>query len=273
MRRDRWNALLRGYVRAHLSPDEGERQFVSKVYASVCNVIGAANSLQIGSYPRFTAISPLHDLDVLFVLGEWNPQLHDPAQALADLQARMDAQYVNPTNHDFRVERQTHSVTLRFFNGADEVFGVDVVPAYIDGSNSDGDDMYVVPEVAVRPHFERHRLNEAVTRGDQEMAWIRTDPRGYITAATRLNQANDDFRKAVKFAKGWRHHRKTEDEGFALKSFHLEQIITEWVAEHPNSDIFDMLFEFFRRLPDFMRYPKSQTGLTPTETLMSMCEV
>ena len=64
MQRSRLNELFRAHARDHLSPTPGERDFVSDVDSSVQNVVGAANSLQIGSYPRYTAITPLHDLDV-----------------------------------------------------------------------------------------------------------------------------------------------------------------------------------------------------------------
>jgi hypothetical protein len=267
MRKDRWNALLRAYVQDHLSPTAGEREFVGDVYASICNVIGAANSLQIGSYPRFTAITPLHDLDVLFVLREWDPHQHNPAQALSDLRDRLGQQYENPTNYDISIELQTHSVTVRYLDGDDEVFAVDVVPAYIAGVNADGDDLYVVPEIAIRPHFERAALKEAVAHGEREMVWIKTDPRGYISAATRLNQANEDFRKAVKFAKGWRHHRKAADDAFPLKSFHLEQIITGLVLARPGAEIFDFIFDFFTRLSDFIRFAQIADRADPERNI------
>jgi hypothetical protein len=263
MRKDRWNALLRTYAEQHLSPTPRERQLVVDVYASVCDVIGPANALQIGSYPRFTAITPLHDLDVLFVLGEWDPQQHNPAHSLTVLRDRLNGDYENPTDYDVRIDLQTHSVTVRYLDGDDEVFAVDVVPAYIEGRNGDGEDMYVVPEIAVRPHFERRALKEAVAHGEREMAWIRSDPRGYIRLATTLNQANEDFRKGVKLVKGWRHQRKIADETFPLKSFHLEQVITGFVAERQNMPVFDIIFEFFTRLPDFIRYPQIHDRADP----------
>ncbi len=54
MKKSRFNALMRAYVRDHLSPTAGERDFVSEVYGSVMDVLGQATTLQIGSYPRFT---------------------------------------------------------------------------------------------------------------------------------------------------------------------------------------------------------------------------
>lgn len=85
MRKQRISEKLRTYAKEHLSPTESDRRFVSTVYAAVCAVIGSKNALQIGSYPRFTAIRPLHDLDVLYILGAWNPQEHDPSIALRAL--------------------------------------------------------------------------------------------------------------------------------------------------------------------------------------------
>lgn len=99
------------------------------------------------------------------------------------------------------------------------------------------------------------------------MGWLATDPRGYIAQATELNRVNGDFRKAVKLAKGWRHHRKAADDRFPLKSFHLEQIITRWVMANPRSDIFDMIFECFRSLPDHIRYPQIPDKADPNRLI------
>ncbi len=190
------------------------------------------------------------------MLGPWDPIQHDPSQALAALERRLAAEYKNPTHYAIEISRQTHSVTIKFLESGKEVFGVDVVPAYSHGTNSFGDDMYVVPEIALRSRLERQQIRAAVARGEREMAWIASDPRGYITAASKLNSANEDFRRAVKFCKGWRHSCKTADPEFPLKSFHLEQAITHWMSRNPGAEIYDAVFEFFCRLPDYIRYPQ-----------------
>ena len=267
MNKNAFNAAFRAYVKDHLTPKEPERKFVAEVYASVQQVIGATNSLQIGSFPRYTAITPLHDLDVLCVLGAWDTKHHNPAEALADLERRLRAQYKNPTKFDIQISRQTHSVTISFRERDAEVFGVDIVPAYVQGQNEFGEDTYVVPEIAQVSHAKRQLLMEAVAKGAHEMGWIATDPRGYIAVARQTNDRNEDFRKAVKLAKGWRCARKDADNTFPLKSFHLEQAITTWVRDNPNAEIFDMVFEYFRRLPDFMRYPQFPDRADPTKNI------
>jgi len=267
MKKDRLNELLRAHVRNHLSPTPGEREFVSDVYESVQDVLGVANSLQIGSYPRFTAITPLHDLDVLYLLGKWDPLVHDPAQALAQLERQLLAEYENPTHYQVEIGRQTHSVTIKFLDGEREVFGVDIVPAYSNGTNEFGQDMYVVPEIAAKSRRERQQLREAVVRGEKEMAWIASDPRGYISVAAKLNQDNEDFRKAVKFVKGWRASCKAADPDFPIKSFHLEQAITAWVSANSDATIFDAVFDLFCRLPDLVRYPQFPDRADPARNI------
>lgn len=246
---------MREYMRENLSPKKRERELVSEVYESVQNVLGVANCLQIGSYPRFTSITPLHDLDILCILGDWDPTAA-PSDALNELQSQLEADYENPTAYSVEISRQTHSITIVFSDGTDEIFSVDIVPAYISGKNNFGNDMYVVPEIAAKSHSDRKRLAEEVAEGRHKMAWIKSDPRGYISVAARVNAANGDFRKAVKLIKGWRASCKDMDEDFPLKSFHLEQAITRDFQRKSNIEIFDAVFNFFCELPSLIEKPQ-----------------
>lgn len=256
MKKSNINALLRSYVREHLSPTEAEREFVSAVYESVQDVLGEANCLQIGSYPRFTAITPLHDLDVLYILGQWDASASDPSEALERLKSRLDKEYMNSTTYEVEISRQTHSITLQFSDGDEEVFSVDIVPAYVSGTNTFREDMYVVPEIAAKSHSDRKRIAVEVSKGMHKMAWIKSDPRGYITVASRVNASNDDFRKAVKLIKGWRSSCKEIDDDFPLKSFHLEQAVTRSFQQNPSMEIFDAVFNFFCDLPELIASPQ-----------------
>jgi hypothetical protein len=84
------------------------------------------------------------------------------------------------------------------------------------------------------------------------MKWIRSDPRGYIKIATLVDEKNEDFRKAVKIAKKWKHSCANLDEGFKLKSFHIEQIVTAKFQEEPNLDVFGAVFSFFTGMSDVL---------------------
>jgi hypothetical protein len=239
---------LRDHVKEHLSPKAEERSFVTIVYSSVCDALGQENCIQIGSYPRFTSISPLHDLDVLYILGRWDGPT-DPAASLADVERTLINQFKNPTQHETQITRQTHSVTISFQENETEVFAVDIVPAYSSDRNEFDQDMYRVPEVLRLSHSARKSAMEENARIGRDMQWIPSDPRGYITISRELNAKNDDFRKSVKLVKGWRQSCKEDDDDFPLKSFHLEQIISEFFIQHPNTDIYDAIFYFFRELP------------------------
>ena len=77
MTKDKFNTKLRELSRT-LSPKREDRKLVKKIYKSLNHLLGINNCIQIGSYPRHTAITPIHDLDMLYSLGKWNEQEHEP---------------------------------------------------------------------------------------------------------------------------------------------------------------------------------------------------
>lgn len=249
MNKDKISAAFRKYVKDHLSPMFTERSFVSSVYEALCNVLGNNQCLQIGSYPRFTANRPLHDLDVLYVNGPWPGVVPNPAGLLSSLKDRIEKEFKNPTEFVISVSVQTHSITIAFFDGDEGVFAIDVVPAYRLGTNEFGDDTYMVPEIIHRRRMKRQKLYEELARSNRAMGWIKSDPRGYIEVARQVNLANNDFRKSAKFVKAWKCACKKLDDAFKLKSFHMEQIITAYFRRNRQLDIYDAVLQFFRDLP------------------------
>ncbi len=255
MRRPEINAALRKLAKEHLSPTETERNFVSMVYASIQAVLGEKNCLQIGSYPRFTAITPLHDLDVLYVIGVQGGDTSSASRVLRDLQQTLKRDYKNPTRYTFEISLQTHSISIAFMEGEEEVFAVDIVPAYPFGKNEFGEDTYLVPEIFSKSHRAKMRRYEELAERRQAMTWINSDPRGYIHVARDVNDANPDFRKAVKIAKAWKQACCEASESFKLKSFHLEQVITGYFQVNRSVDIFDAVFRFFCDIPSLLVKP------------------
>lgn len=247
------NSALRSYVQKNLTPTAEERGMVSAVYAAVCSVLGRDRCYQIGSYPRYTAIRPPHDLDVIYSADEWPGQEPDDSKILADLKSRLETDLVAPDGLRFVVELQTHSVTVSFRREDEEVFAVDVVPAWTTGIiNEFGDDVYRVPEILLRGHRSRLRLYRRLQEFGGHIGFILSDPKGYIGVAAVTNGVNSDFRKAVKFAKKWKWWAKQADEDFKLKSFHIEQIITGFFREVPETDILSALMRFFIELPQWI---------------------
>lgn len=251
MKRNELNEKFRDYAR-QLSPTADERTLISKVYASINDLFGTTNCIQIGSYPRFTAITPIHDLDILYVLGRWDAQNHDPQTTLRQLHTLLSQQYRNPTAYTVKFSLQDHSVTVEFYSGDKLVLSVDIVPSYSYSTNEFGQPTYMVPEVIKQQnHQKRHQTQWSPYQQD---GWIHSDPRGYISVATDVGQ-NSDFRKAVKIAKAWKYKLKKADENLKLKSFHLEQVITRMFQEDELLDLADALFSFFVDIPDIIGTP------------------
>lgn len=256
MNKNTINSKFRDYIANHLSPTESERHFITKVYDSFLTLL-TGNCLQIGSYPRFTAIRPLHDLDIIYVCGIWERNNSDPHALLEDLKEKIIREYKNPTRYTLDISLQTHSISIIYKDGLADVFSVDIVPGYKYSLNEFKQDTYFVPELVYLHHgFQRTDFYKKLSVENQPMAWVLSDPRGYIEVAKLINQRNTDFRKTVKLVKAWKNSCKEKDIDFKLKSFHLEQIITEYFRTNKGADIFDVIFTFFVELPDYISQPR-----------------
>ena len=255
MKKNEFNSRLREYVKKHLSPNEVDKKFVSGIYDFFKQVL-ESNCFQIGSFPRFTAIRPLHDLDIIYILGKWKNEDHaSPLQALKMLEEKIR----NHIKYQLQVCLQDHSVTIIFKNKDDQVFSVDIIPAYETYKNEFGHYMYKVPEIFTKKHGkERVNFYQQLSQQKIRMKWIDTDPIGYIEIAKRINQQHNDFRKTVKFIKKWKELCKKEFEDFNLKSFHLEQVIASYFQNNKTLEIFDAIFEFFYNIPEIIKAPQIQ---------------
>ncbi len=257
MQKSKIESLLRTYVKENLSPKQQDISFVSAVYNSFTDVLGKNNCRQIGSFPRYTAVRPLHDLDIIFKITENEFDSQNPENFLKDLVGQFKKNYTNPTSYVIKINIQTHSIGFLFMDGEDEVFAVDIVPALVRGKNEFDDDTFLVPEIIqFRSHKKREEFYKKLQISNQKMQWIKTDPLGYIVIASDINKKNQDFRKSVKFIKGWKNHCKSINENFKLKSFHLEQLITQQFNSNSSQSIFDALFECFSGLKENIEKPK-----------------
>ena len=256
MKKDKFNTKFREYART-LSPQQNERDLIGKIYQSFNDLFGVNNCIQIGAYPRFTAITPVHDLDILYFLGDWNENSHNPATALQNLNSKLLSGYKNPTNYKIAISLQTHSVTLVFKDISEEIFSVDIVPAYTFLKNEFNEDTYKVPEVIRKKHGKnRVEYYQKISQEHKEMDWINSDPRGYIKVASEIDKSTDgEFRKTVKIIKAWNNNLVDKDQNLELKSFHLEQIITKYFRENQDLEIFDVIFKFFIELPEIVNNP------------------
>ena len=258
MKKTELNTKLREYAKTYLSPTNTEQALVSRLYAAVQSALGGS-CLLIGSYARFTSTRPLHDLDILFVAGHFDPNQFNPQKVLDGLHTLVRDRFNNPTPYRVHISKQTHSVTMSFRTGDKEHFAIDVVPAFVSGlKNEFNQDIFWVPEIVnVSLGKRQQRYQELAKVKKREIEWwIKSDPRGYIQAASQLNNLNPDFRKVVKLAKKWKHNCCEKNDRFALKSFHVEQAIFEIFRKQPTADISDVLFMFLYNIPQTASHPQ-----------------
>ncbi|HRN69971.1 MAG TPA: hypothetical protein PLS49_02190, partial [Candidatus Woesebacteria bacterium] len=170
---------------------------------------------------------------------------------------KINREYKNPTTYRLSVSLQTHSVTVTFLHNNEEILSVDVVPAYITSKNEFQEDMYKVPEILKKRHGKsRAEYYQKLAIERKEMGWIDSDPRGYIKVASDVdNSSNGEFRKSVKLVKHWKNKLSEEDETLKLKSFHLEQVVTQYFREDGSLQVFDAVYRFFIKLPEMINNP------------------
>lgn len=231
------NTALNNYISSNFSPKPDDRAYISAKYTAVKAVIGD-RVFQSGSYGRFTAIYPVHDLDVIYTCDD--PLLqNEPLRFMQELKHKLSAANIPGVKS---IDVQTHSVTIAF-NDADSPFGIDVVPAReLSEINEFNEPLYLVPEILMVNHQKRQlRYLEAASK---PIDWVKSDPRGYIRAASQLNDSNPNFRHAVKLVKAWRHAvKRVHKDAFKLKSFHVELIVTDYFLLHPNATTAEAVVE------------------------------
>lgn len=256
MKKDKINSKFREYARK-LSPRQSEQNFIRNIYQSFRELLGTNNCIQVGSYARFTAITPVHDLDILYILGDWGDGSHDSTNILKQTIELIEKDYQNPTDYKVSTNLQTHSITVSYLDTDKEIFSVDIVPAYVYSKNEFNQDVYKVPEI-VRQRHGRSRLEfyRKLSEERRDMGWITSDPRGYQKIATEVDEiTNGEFRKTAKIIKKWKFTLDEADSELKLKSFHLEQVITRYFQNNKNMEIFDVVFMFFSDFPNIIDNP------------------
>lgn len=231
------------FIRDFHSPTKEEKFFVQQEYERLNDML-EGKIFQSGSYARFTAISPLNDLDVIWILSrESKKQILSGDLSLDnilnDLAEKLKAEY-SKLGITVEAEPQTRSVKIEFVNEESD-FTIDIVPAReLEDVNEFGKPIYEIPEVNLQ----------------NDIKWIRTDPWGYIELAKRINDNSSNFRKTTKLLKAWRHSWKNKRNfkviEFKLKSFHLELIVQKLISENDEMDVLGLADLFFGNVNSFI---------------------
>lgn len=243
MKKDDINRILRPWVTANLSPKDRERSNISSTYQKIKDILGDGCIL-MGSYARFTSTTPVKDIDILYRLPVGTQLPYSPSELLQQLQQILESSWQDK-NSEPTFTQQSHSLKMEFLN---KHFTVDIVPAItLNEENEFGAPLFLVPEIAYLNHFNRQKYYHEFLNSNTSMNWKRSDPLGYISETTKLNQNNPDFRKAIKIIKTWNTHCKKKlwnDKGF--KSFHLECFLFNIFNQDMSLSLIESLFKFFR---------------------------
>ncbi len=241
------NKIFEKFVKDFCSPKDWERDFITEEYLFLKEYILDKNIFQSGSYKRFTAITPVNDLDVIWVISEENQKnigsgelsLNDIIKDLAD---KIAIEY-KKFHKNISITQQDHSVKIDF-NDRKHKFSIDVVPALkMADLNLYKENFYKIPE-----------------NNDTGILWKKTDPKGYIKEAQDLNERNKSFRKVTKFLKAWRRSWRSKnnfgDVEFKIKSFHIEQIVRKIIVDNNLDNSLEIVMVFFQTLEDYLTTPQ-----------------
>lgn len=250
-------ALLKNYIKRNLSPSIEERTFISDKYNQIASFFSDGQVFQSGSYARFTSISPVNDLDIVWTLPEDFIRLNksisvediNPERVIHDLASFLEKEY-KAAGEEVNVIPQTHSIGVYFGNKDD--FSIDIVPAIpLAEKNEFGDCLYSVPELLKLSRSLRKKLYSS----GEKISWKKSDPKGYARVSSIVNDSNDSFRKVVKFIKSWRRSCKKNYPLLSLKSFHLEIIIYQVFLNNPDIGVVPAVRKFFEILPSYLNKP------------------
>ena len=268
------DTVVDDFVRSHCSPTPEERDLAKKEYERL-RVMLPGSMFQTGSYARFTAITPLNDLDVIWVMPAEARRMLERSlltmdAAISDAATTLREEY-RRAGRSVKITPQSHSIMIEFLD-LDGDFSIDIVPAHeLTEKNEFGQSLYRIPEVGLMNRRQRQSFYESHD-ASIPMNWIKTDPRGYAEQACRTNELCGSFRKATKLLKKWKvawkgksNFRETE---FTLKSFHIEIAIQHLVRTDPGLSTLSATERFLANIDAYLAKPqfkdRAQTAGEPT---------
>ena len=186
-----------------------------------------ANTLQVGSYGRWTAIKGISDLDMLYIMpkGKWDTYKNGKqSQLLTDVKDAIKARYPK-TN--VRVDRLVVTVTYTNFH-------VEVQPVF-EESDDNGESYFKYPDT----------YNGG--------SWKVTKPRQEIAAMKEfVNQKNKNLRRLCKMARAWKNKH-----GVAMGGLLIDTLAYNFLKS--TSDYDDKRFMYYDWMSrDFFTYLMEQ---------------
>ncbi len=250
------NNCLLEYTKENITPKEEEWSFISGKYQELLNILEDKNCFQSGSCARFTAIKPINDLDVIWIISDEvkksiNSNSLNLQDILNDLARKLEDEY-EKIGVDVDIKPQTHSVGI-YFGESESEFSIDIVPAKNTGEKNEFDDYILeVPEILFYSKKNRIKLYKS----KKEIKWKKSDPKGYKEQIKRLHKKNDNLRKVIRFLKKWRWNCKRNYPNFPIKSFHLELIVKDIFEQNTDINFLNAVKLFYEKILDYIGEPQ-----------------
>jgi len=187
----------------------------------------SANTLQVGSYGRWTAIKGISDLDMLYIMpkGKWDTYKNGKqSQLLTDVKDAIKTRYPNT---DIRVDRLVVTVTYANFH-------VEVQPVF-EELDENGESYFNYPDT----------YNGG--------SWKVTKPRQEIAAMKEfVDQKNKNLRRLCKMARAWKNKHGVAMGGLLIDT--LAYNFLKSTSEYDNKSF--MYYDLMSR--DFFKYLMEQ---------------
>lgn len=192
-----------------------------------------ANTLQVGSYGRYTGIKGISDLDMLYIMpkSKWDTYKNGKqSQLLTDVKDAIKARYPKT---DVRVDRLVVTVTYQNFH-------VEVQPVF-EETGDDGESYFQYPDT----------YNGG--------SWKVTKPRQEMKAVKDLNdQKNKNLRLLCKMARAWRNKHGVVMGGLLIDTLAFNFLKSTSEYDDKGYIYYDWLsrdfFKYLSELPDQDHY-------------------
>lgn len=185
-----------------------------------------ANSLQVGSYGRWTGIKGISDLDMLYIMpsSKWNDYKDNQYRLLADTKEALKQKY---SSTNIKVDRLVVDI---FFSDNTKF---EVQPVFID-SQEDGKDVYKYPDT----------YNGG--------SWKITKPKHEQEEMSKSNgEKNDNLRKLCKMLRAWKNTQGVAMGGLLIDTLAYNYLNTTKYFDDKSFASYDLLsLNFFEYLKD-----------------------
>ncbi len=240
------NNLLRDYIDNNIKPKKEENDLISNYYNELKTLLEENwyYCFRSWSYARWTAITPVHDLDIICECDESDIADFINSEKWKWLYKRLAEKY-----WEEKIDFQSSSIWISFWPNDDD-FWIDIVVAVkMNEINDYGDSLYKVPKILFKNRKQRREIYKNIKENwlDKDyLVLIKSDPKWYKKELKEIKDKNDDIIYATRFLKKWKCIIKEEfywKNEKCFKSFHIEEVVKRTIKGNMELELLDLLKE------------------------------